>query len=242
MGYKKKTHTLVISDVHLGSPVCMAKQLTGILEALYFERLILLGDIFDSLNFMRLCGRQWKLFDTLRHIAKEREVIWMAGNHDAKAFEFGSAVLGAMPIPEDRHHLEEVGGRVFYMAHGHQFDEFIPANPRLTAVASGAYLAIQQIEPSQTLARSLKKSSKQWLRLDQKVGAMAVQAANDAGADIAVCGHTHQAGINIVPGGTYINTGCWTDVPATMLCISKKGNASLCQVSHKGRVEVVAKT
>lgn len=239
---KNKTHTLVISDIHLGSPVCLANALLAVLEKLHFERLILLGDIFDSMNFMRLCGTQWLLFDKLRQIAKDREVIWMAGNHDVKAFEFGSAVIGAKPISEDSYHIEEVAGRRFYMVHGHQFDAFIPANPRISAIASSAYLAIQKINSSQSLARSLKKNSKRWLHLDKKVGKAAVVAASVFDADVAVCGHTHQAGINTIKKSTYINTGCWTDIPATMLTISKKGKASLCHVNRNGKIEVIAKS
>jgi hypothetical protein len=40
----------------------------------------------------------------------------------------------------------------------------------------------------------------------------------------------------------YINTGCWTDVPSTMLAIGKKGKASLCHVGRDGHIAVVAKS
>lgn len=50
--------TLIVSDVHLGSAVSLAAALTHLLKNSTFKRLILLGDIFQDLDFSRLTSEQ----------------------------------------------------------------------------------------------------------------------------------------------------------------------------------------
>jgi predicted phosphodiesterase len=51
---KRTTHTLILSDFHLGSRVSRSKRAIELLKSYKFEKLILLGDIFESLDFNRL--------------------------------------------------------------------------------------------------------------------------------------------------------------------------------------------
>lgn len=238
-----KTHTLVVSDVHLGSPVCESRMLIRLLETASFTRLVLLGDIFDSLNFSRLCGKQWELFELIHRVSRTREVIWTAGNHDAKAFEFGCAMIGASPRGETETLVCEYGERKVVMMHGHQFDTFIGENPRVTSIASGAYLALQRLEPCRhrPIARMVKRSVKQWMRVDGEIGRKAVVFASEMGGQIAICGHTHRPGITVMQDGTYVNTGCWTDVPCTFVTISVTGKVKLRQMDGDGNVKTIAK-
>ena len=46
--------TIIVSDIHLGSEVSRPSQVIDMLQSYKFNRLILLGDIFDDLNFRRL--------------------------------------------------------------------------------------------------------------------------------------------------------------------------------------------
>lgn len=53
---------VIISDTHLGSENCQARQLTRFLEGildgeLQTQRLVLNGDVFDSIDFRRLKKR-----------------------------------------------------------------------------------------------------------------------------------------------------------------------------------------
>ena len=43
--------TIIISDIHLGSPLCQAKELSEFLQQIRVKQLILAGDIFDDLKF-----------------------------------------------------------------------------------------------------------------------------------------------------------------------------------------------
>src|ERR1700752_312098 len=89
---------LVISDIHLGSENCQAKELVHFLEAVHAgeletRRLILNGDVFDSIDFRRLKKQHWKVLSQLRKLSDEVETIWINGNHDGPA-EIVSHLLG----------------------------------------------------------------------------------------------------------------------------------------------------
>src|SRR5271163_2984267 len=72
--------TLIVSDVHLGSAVSLAAALTHLLKHSKFKRLILLGDIFQDLDFSRLTSEHWKLISYIRKLSNPKrniEVVWV---------------------------------------------------------------------------------------------------------------------------------------------------------------------
>ncbi len=89
---------LVISDTHLGSDNCQARPLVRFLEAvrageLPTRRLILNGDVFDSIDFRRLTRRHWKVLSLVRKLSDQMEITWINGNHDGPS-EIVSHLLG----------------------------------------------------------------------------------------------------------------------------------------------------
>src|SRR6516165_12739352 len=89
---------IVLSDLHLGSSICQAKSLVKFLESLVEDeltttRLILNGDVFDSIDFRRLNKNHWRVLSLLRKLSDRIEIIWLCGNHDGSA-EFISHLLG----------------------------------------------------------------------------------------------------------------------------------------------------
>ena len=78
---------IVISDLHLGSEVCQAKQLVHFLEQIKEEllvtsELILNGDVFDSWDFRRLKKNHWKVLSVIRSLSDHVKIVWITGNHD----------------------------------------------------------------------------------------------------------------------------------------------------------------
>ena len=56
-------------------------------------RLILNGDVFDSIDFRRLNKNHWKVLSLIRKLSDHLEIIWLCGNHDGSA-EIVSHLLG----------------------------------------------------------------------------------------------------------------------------------------------------
>lgn len=71
--------TIILSDLHLGSEVSRARDALRLLERHYFERLILLGDIFCDLNFGRLKKDHWRLLSYIRKLSNPNAALKWCG-------------------------------------------------------------------------------------------------------------------------------------------------------------------
>ncbi len=223
---KETIDTIILSDIHLGSEVSRAGKAKEVLLKYDFKRLILLGDIFDDLNFNRLKKEHWGLLTYVRKLSspkKQTEVIWVEGNHDAGLSKIMSHMMG---LKVYKQYFFETAGQKILTIHGHQFDRFLNENLFISNLAGYIYNFIQRIGgEKQRFARFLKKASKGWLRLTEKIAIGALKYANRRKANIVICGHTHVATKEpiVVNNIRYYNTGCFTDVPSNYIIISEKG-------------------
>lgn len=208
---------IIISDLHLGSDVCQAKQILRFLNMvetgnISTKRLILNGDVFDSWNFRRLCKQQWKVLSSLRKLSDQIQVIWLNGNHDGPA-EIVSHLLG-IEVAEE--FIFESGEKNVLVLHGHKFDDFIADRPILTFFVTILYFWMQKIHIY--WARTAKKYSKTFLRCSEKIEREAKEYAKRKKCQLVCCGHTH---LEVEHPGEigYFNSGCWTELPCNYLTI-----------------------
>ena len=223
--YKWQTETLILSDIHLGSEVARPKAVKELLQQYDFKRLILLGDIFDSLNFSRLKKEHWNLLSFIRKLSnpdRKIKVIWVEGNHDEGLSEIMSHLIGIKVYKE---YCWITNGKRYLAIHGHQFDRFLNENILISNASTYIYNKIQKYDKeSQTISRFIKRRSKGWLRMSNKVADGALRYAVEKEADVVICGHTHQTLQKKKSGIEYFNTGCWTDIPSSYIVIDNKGN------------------
>ena len=121
---------IIVSDLHLGSENCRAKELVDFLENIHVgfyktTKLVLNGDVFDSIDFRRLKKFHWKVLSMLRKLSDEIEITWIQGNHDGDA-EIVSNLLGVQV--KDQYEFQSGGKRILAL-HGHIFDQFISKYP-----------------------------------------------------------------------------------------------------------------
>ena len=213
---------IVLSDLHLGSDNCEAKALVSLLESirsgdLPTHRLVLNGDVFDSIDFRRLRKSHWKVLSILRKLSDEIEIIWVNGNHDGPS-EIVSHLLGVLCRDECAF---ESGGKIVLCLHGHRFDEFIESYPMATWFADRVYRFLQKIDKSHTFAKFAKKSSKTFLRCAKLIEERAITYAGWRGADVVCCGHSHLAAAIATGPVHYFNSGCWTEKPCHYLTVTE---------------------
>lgn len=213
---------VIVSDVHLGSANCEAKRLGELLERiaegeLPTARLILNGDVFDSIDFRRLNRSHWRILSLLRKLSDQIEIVWLAGNHDGSA-EIVSHLLGV--TVEDEYVLES-GSQRLLILHGHVFDDFIEAYPCLTWLADRLYRLLQLIDRTHHFAKWAKHGSKTFLRCVKKIADGATALARERGCTAVVCGHTHAACANVAQPTPYFNSGCWTELPCSYLTVAE---------------------
>jgi UDP-2,3-diacylglucosamine pyrophosphatase LpxH len=211
---------VILSDTHLGSDNCQARQLTRFLESVLdgevlTQRLILNGDVFDSIDFRRLKKHHWKVLSILRKLSDRIEISWINGNHDGPA-EIISHLLGVEVSDEM---VLESAGRKILIHHGHRFDDFIDNHPILTAIADAIYRLLQRIDHSHHFAKLAKRKSKIFLRCAAKIETKSIDYARKLGCAYVCCGHTHHALISERDDVTYCNSGCWTEKPCHYLAV-----------------------
>ena len=228
---------VVISDLHLGSENCRAKALVQFLELVHDHRLltrriILNGDVFDSIDFRRLKKQHWKVLSLLRKLSDAVPITWVNGNHDGPA-EIVSHLLGVEVVDEV---VVASGGKRVLLLHGHRFDQFIERYPVTSKLADGVYRFLQWLDRSHTIARQAKSKSKIFLRCVEKVQALSVQYARKRQCDIVCCGHTHHPVVETADGVTYVNSGCWTERPCHYVTL-RDGVVELCEY-HEDAVPV----
>jgi UDP-2,3-diacylglucosamine pyrophosphatase LpxH len=211
---------VILSDLHLGSGNSQAKRVCEFLERIVEGelptlRLILNGDVFDSIDFRRLNKNHWKVLSLLRKLSDQVEIVWLAGNHDGSA-EIISHLLG---VAVEEEYVLESGGQQILILHGHVFDEFIQSYPWMTWLADVIYRVLQLVDRTHRFAKMAKHGSKTFLRSASKIATRAVEMAKRRSCSAVCCGHTHAAVAMTDQPIPYFNSGCWTELPCNYLTV-----------------------
>ncbi len=214
-----KTHTLIISDFHLGSKVSRSKEVYNLLKSFQFRKLILLGDIFESLNFDRLNKNDWRLLSLISEFSKEKKIRWIEGNHDIGLIKIFGAFTGAKIY---KTYKWQYNNKKYLAIHGHQFDNFLVNNIFISFIANKIYNLVQLVDfKDKRISRYIKRKSKGWLRVSEKVAKRAILYARFRNVDYVFCGHTHKA-MKMKRGNIrYYNSGCWADTPSACITLDK---------------------
>ncbi len=221
-------NVLVISDVHLGSPVSRVKTVAKLLKSEKYNHLIINGDLFDNVHLERYKKHHWKILALIRKIAKNKEVTLIRGNHDINS-TFLIKVLGLDFV--DKYELT-INNKKFLFIHFHQFDSFIKKYPVITHVAENIYYFFQKIDRSKKFSRWLKRTSKVFLNVKIKIRNKALDHIKNTEYDAIVGGHIHFAESFVCSesGKEYHNSGSFCDEPCHYLIIDKEGKVTLKEI------------
>jgi UDP-2,3-diacylglucosamine pyrophosphatase LpxH len=121
----KKRHLdyVVISDVHLGTYGCKAKELHNYLKTIQPKVLILNGDIIDIWQFSKHYFPKSHM-NVIKHItgmlSKKTRVYYITGNHDEMLRKFKGFHLGSFTILNKL--ILELDGKKAWIFHGDVFD------------------------------------------------------------------------------------------------------------------------
>ena len=216
--------TLILSDVHLGSEISRARDALDLLKSMSFRRLILLGDIFNDLNFRRLKKEHWQFLSYIRKLSNPKrnvEVVWVEGNHDLGLSDLMSHLVG---IPVYQQYMWEYHGQRYLAIHGHQFDRFVVNNFLISRLGDALFLWIQKLDAGKKrFSRYLDRLNTRWLRLSDKVARGALAYAAHHRTDYIFCGHTHVPMQCERNGIQYFNSGSWVDKRCTYIAIGDEG-------------------
>lgn len=201
---------VVVSDLHLGAANSRAGEFFDFLSRLETDHLILAGDVFDQQCLDTLRRDEVAVLRALRRQASQSRVTWLVGNHDP-SIDWFADMLGI--AAQDEAALS-VGARRYLVYHGHGWDRSLELPTLLISAGDWIYRAAQRVDRSHNLARRLKHGCKSFCRAVDQLRGQAVVTARQRSFDGVILGHSHVAGDQHIDGVHYLNSGCWTELPA----------------------------
>ncbi len=219
-----RVHTLVLSDLHLGTAAARADAIIATLNTFWFDQIVLNGDVFENLDFTRLPKRHWKVLSRIRKLSDpDRDVAeaWVRGNHDIEIIDVMSHLVG---LPVYSEYRWEHQGRAYLAIHGDQFDTAIGRSPVATRWLGLMHQPLRALDPKNRhiVAWFIKRVSA-WRREAARVREGAVKHARKSGVQIVLCGHTHAPADTTVDGVRYLNSGSWTEDPCSFITVDDHG-------------------
>ncbi len=217
--------TVFLSDIHLGTRWCRAKELCAFLSAIRCERLYLVGDIIDGWKLGRRPKWRRAHDDVLRwllRMSKRMEIVYIPGNHDTFMDAFDGKRFGSISVRKEAVH-ENADGRSFLVVHGDEFDAAVRRRKWLAWFGDRAYRATQWMNALLNAIRSflgfgywslsqfLKQKVKRAVMRTGRFDDVLVRSALRRGVDGVVCGHIHNPVIRNLRGLVYANCGDWIE-------------------------------
>ncbi|MGJ5640764.1 UDP-2,3-diacylglucosamine diphosphatase [Formosa sp. S-31] len=228
MKIKRKIEIAVISDVHLGTFGCHAKELLSYLNSINPKKLILNGDIIDIWQFNKryFPKSHMQVIKKIMDMASEGiEVIYIAGNHDEMLRRFCDSTIGNFSIVNK--YTTELDGKNAWFFHGDIFDVSIQNAKWLAKLGSYGYDLLILINrfvnwglthlgrEKYSLSKRIKNGVKGAVKYINDFEKIAADLAIEQGYDYVVCGHIHQPKMLIKEnkhGKTmYLNSGDWVE-------------------------------
>jgi UDP-2,3-diacylglucosamine pyrophosphatase LpxH len=223
---KRQFRTVILSDVHLGTPDCKIHQVNHFLRNIRCEKLILNGDIIDGWQLRR--GGSWSKAHTrfVRIVLKKMEkrgteVVYLRGNHDDILASFLPLEFGGLRVSEDHVH-EGVRGR-YLVLHGDVFDTVTKNFVFLAHVGDWGYSLLLRLnrvynawrafrgKEYWSLSRAIKARVKEAVAHVSRFEEHIVQLARERGCVGVLCGHIHTAADKYLDGIHYLNSGDWVE-------------------------------
>ncbi|WP_298365548.1 UDP-2,3-diacylglucosamine diphosphatase [uncultured Lutibacter sp.] len=235
---KRKLDIVVISDVHLGTYGCHAKELLKYLKSINPKTVVLNGDIIDVWQFSK---RYWpkshmKVIKYLINLSSQgKEIYYITGNHDEMLRKFVGFELGSLSIKNKL--VLELDNKKAWFFHGDVFDVIMKHSKWLARLGSVGYDVLILLNKAVnyfsslmgkgkiSLSKKIKDSVKTAVKFINNFEDTAVKIAIENNFDFVVCGHIHKPTIKkvITEKGnvTYLNSGDWVE-NLTALEYSKK--------------------
>lgn len=225
---KRSLEVAVISDTHLGTIGCHARELLEYLDSIQPKILILNGDIIDIWNFRKryFPKRHLQVLRKIMEMAAQGvKVFYLTGNHDELLRKFTDYDAGGIYLRNKL--VVKLDGKKAWVFHGDVFDVSIQ-NAKWIAKLGGlgydlliyvnkiinSFLERLGREPY-SLSKKIKSSVKEAVKYIGDFEHTASELAIDQGYDYVICGHIHQPQLRRVTtkkGTTlYLNSGDWVE-------------------------------
>lgn len=225
---KRHLDYVVISDVHLGTYGCHAKELLEYLSTIKPKVLILNGDIIDIWQFRKsyFPKSHLKVIQKIISLStKGTKVYYITGNHDEFLRKFTDTSLGNIHVLNKL--LIYIDNKKTWIFHGDVFDASITHAKWLAKLGGWGYdllilfnrfvnwILAKMNKAPYSLSKKIKGNVKSAVKFISNFEKISSDLAIDNNYDYVVCGHIHEPKIETIQnekGKTiYMNSGDWVE-------------------------------
>ena len=225
---RRKLDLVVISDVHLGTYGCHAKELVRYLKSIDPKVLILNGDIIDIWQFRKRYfpkSHLKVLKEILKIATKGNKVYYLTGNHDEFLRKFSDLELDNFCLLDKL--VLNLGEKKAWFFHGDVFDASIQNAKWLAKLGGWGYdllillnrfinwILEKMGREKYSLSKKIKKSVKKAVSFIGDFEETAIELAISNQYDYVLCGHIHQPQIREATTAkgscVYLNSGDWIE-------------------------------
>ena len=225
---KRIVDVVVLSDVHLGTYGCHAKELLAYLASIKPKTLILNGDIIDIWQFRKSYFPKPHLKvvkKILDFASKGTKVYYITGNHDEMLRKFSDTTMGNFSIVDKV--VLELDGKKAWFFHGDVFDSSVHHAKWIAKLGGIGYdylillnrfinwVLVKMGKEPYSLSKKIKSGVKKAVKFISDFEATAAELAIENNYDFVVCGHIHEPKIikqeNKKGSVTYLNSGDWVE-------------------------------
>lgn len=225
---KRELDIVVISDVHLGTYGCHARELCNYLKSIKVDTLILNGDFIDIWQFRKRYfpkEHMMVLQQVLKMATKGTKVYYITGNHDDVLRRYTDFSSGNIHLRDKL--VLQLGGKKYWLFHGDIFDASVKLSPYIAKLGGKGYdllIVLNRLinklrsimgKPHMSFAKKVKYKVKEAVKFIGNFEETAIKLAAEQGYDYVICGHIHrptmrvdeQFGKKII----YLNSGDWVE-------------------------------
>lgn len=228
MKFLNSFKTVVISDVHLGTPASRLVEATEFLSKLECDQLILAGDIIDAWHLKHV-NDKWAVeesafFHIIMNMMENRgtKVVYVTGNHDD--FLDGIAPSELFNISLVSEYIIEDFGKRYVVIHGHAFDAITIHFRWIAKLGAVGYNALLKFNnwwnrsrarggmERYSFSKAIKHGVKKAVNMISGFESDLAEYARSRRCDGIICGHIHHPEDKVLKYGIrYLNCGDWME-------------------------------
>ncbi|MEO6719828.1 MAG: UDP-2,3-diacylglucosamine diphosphatase [Ferruginibacter sp.] len=227
---KRPLDILVISDIHLGTYGCHAKELLHYLKSIKPKIVVLNGDIIDIWQFSKSYWPKSHM-KVVKHLfswtAKGIKTYYVTGNHDEMLRKFEGLKMGSLRIV-NKVVLDLPDNKKAWIFHGDVFDVTMQHSKWLAKLGAVGYDTLILINRccnflSEKVFKKGKLSLSKKIKNSVKSAVSFINNFEQTSADIGIsnhfdyviCGHIHHPEMRLITNEegsiTYLNSGDWVE-------------------------------
>ncbi|MCF8406279.1 MAG: UDP-2,3-diacylglucosamine diphosphatase [Chitinophagaceae bacterium] len=226
---KRPMEICIISDLHLGTFGCQAKEVLNYLKSIKPKTLILNGDIIDIWQFNKRyfpASHMAVIKQIFSMASKDTKVIYITGNHDEALRKYADFEMGNIQLTDKI--VFEINGEKNWVFHGDVFDRTTKGGAKIIAKLGGygydLLILINSLvnwslkllgKEKMSLSKSVKNGVKKAVSWINNFEQTAAELAIENNYQYVICGHIHQPQHRVVTTDkgtvTYLNSGDWIE-------------------------------